>query len=115
MSHQWIPMLAIAGFFASIISFFILAAKNKKEIQKTIRHLIDKGETITPELLDKLGTYKVQRVTDLRRGLALSSIGIASILCGLIVSEVQTGFAIGVFPLMLGLAFLLLWKINKYD
>lgn len=115
MSEIWIPVIGIVCFTIILITNVILGGKHKSEVQSTIRQLLEKGESITPELLEKLGTFKSQKVIDLRRGLALGSIGAACVLSGFILSDPRIGFAFGVFPLMLGLAFLLTWKINRYD
>ena len=53
---------------------------------------------------------------DLRRGIIFLSLGIAGLLCSLFfdIPEVVNGIRAGsVFPLMLGLGFLLVWKLNK--
>ena len=115
MSELWIPVITVICFTIIIITNIILSSKHKKEVQYTIRQMLDKGEHITPELLEKLGTFKSHQVIDLRRGLALTSVGLACISAGLIVSEIRTGFAIGIFPLLLGAALFICWKINKEE
>lgn len=113
MSPLWIPILGLFCITLMVIVNVISASKNKKEVQLTIRQLLDKDVSITPELLEKLGTFKSQKIIDLRRGLALSSIGLACILAGLIIGEVHKALAIGIFPLLLGGAFFICWKLNK--
>jgi len=113
MSELWIPITAIICLTIMIITNVVLSSKNKKEVQYTIRDLLNKGESITPELLEKLGTFKSQKIIDLRRGLSLASVGLACIFSGFIVSETRIGFAIGMFPLLLGIAFFICWKMNK--
>lgn len=115
MSELWIPVIAIICFTIMVITNVFLNSKNKKEVQYTIRELLDKGESITPELLEKLGTFKSQKIIDLRRGLALASIGLACIFAGFIVNEIRTGLAISIFPLFLGIAFFICWKMNQDD
>jgi len=113
MSDLWIPITGVICLTIMIIVNVISSVKNKKEVQLTIRKLLDKGESITPELLDKLGTFKSNKAIDLRRGLALASIGLACVFSGLIVNEIRIGLAIGIFPLLLGGAFFLCWKTNQ--
>jgi len=113
MSDLWIPISGLICFTLMVIINVISSTKNKKEVQLTIRQLLDKGESITPELLEKLGTFKSQKIIDLRRGLTLVSIGLACIFAGLIFSEIRIGLAIGMFPLLLGAAFFICWKTNQ--
>lgn len=113
MSDLWIPITGVICLTIIVIVNVISSSKNKKELQLTIRQLLDKGENITPELLEKLGTFKSQKIIDLRRGLALAGIGLACIFSGFIVNEIRIGLAIGIFPLLLGGAFFLCWKTNQ--
>ena len=113
MSELWIPIATVICFSIMVIANIVSSSKNKKEVQLTIRQLLDQGQNLTPELLEKLGTFKSQRIIDLRRGLTLASIGLACIFAGIIFNEIRTGFAIGIFPLMLGGAFFICWKINQ--
>ena len=115
MSELWIPIIGLICFTIMVIINVLSSNKNKTEVQITIRQLLDKGESITPELLEKLGTFKSQKFIDLRRGLALVSIGLACICAGFIASEIRIGLAIGLFPLFLGGAFFICWKMNQNE
>jgi hypothetical protein len=115
MSEFWIPIAAFISFTVIIIAIVAASNKNKKEVQLTIRQLLDKGESITPEILEKLGTFKSQKIIDLRRGLALGSVGLACIFAGIVMGEIQVGLAVGIFPLLLGIAFYICWKMNQDD
>ena len=110
-----IPVVALTSFAAIIIAYFFYSHKHKIEVQNTIRTWLDKGDNITPDLLQKLGTYNSPRVTDLRRGLTLCALGAAALLAGGAVDELRRGIAFGVFPLLLGAAFLAVWRLNRYD
>ena len=113
MSDLWIPIAGVICLTIMVIANIVSNNKNKKEVQLTIRQLLDQGQSITPEILEKLGTFKSQKIIDLRRGLTLASIGLACIFSGLIFGETRIGLAIGVFPLLLGAAFFICWKVNQ--
>lgn len=113
MSDLWIPIAALISFTIMVIANVVSSSMTKKEVQLTIRQLLDQGQNLTPEILEKLGTFKSQKIIDLRRGLTLVSLGLACIFAGIIFSEIRTGLAIGVFPLLLGIAFFICWKINQ--
>jgi hypothetical protein len=113
MSELWIPITAAICLSIMVIANIVSNSKNKKEVQLTIRQLLDQGQNLTPELLEKLGTFKSQKIIDLRRGLTLASIGLACIFAGMIFNEIRVGFALGLFPLLLGGAFFICWKTNQ--
>jgi hypothetical protein len=115
MSDLWIPITGVICLTIMVIINVLIASKNQKEVHITIRELLEKGESITPELLEKLGSFKSQKILDLRRGLTLGSIGLACIVSGFILEEIRTGLAIGIFPLLVGCAFFICWKINSYE
>ncbi len=114
-------IIPVASFFMVtiiVVTFLYLSHKNKLAIQDTIRKSLDQGNALTPELLEKLGTTPSPRIRDLRRGVVLSAIGIAAILAGLLINDndASTGFVIiGLFPLLMGAGFLLVWKMNRYN
>ena len=119
--NNYEALIPISAFIATalvIIVCLYVSHKNKTQIQETIRLSLDKGDALTPELLESLGTSGSARVKDLRRGVILAAIGVACILGGLIANDVDafTGFSIiGMFPLLVGSGFLLVWKLNRYN
>ncbi len=113
MSDLWIPIAALISFTIMVIANVVSSSMTKKEVQLTIRQLLDQGQNLTPELLEKLGTFKSQRTLDLRRGVTLVSIGLACIFAGSIFNEIRIGLAIGIFPLLLGIALFICWKITQ--
>ena len=71
---------------------------------------------LTPDLLAKLGAAINPRARDLRRGIVILSLGIAGLLCSLFFEDpdVINGIRAGsMFPLLVGAAFLLVWKLNR--
>ena len=115
MDGMWVPILAIISITIGLMVYFYFKAKSKADIQETIRQSLDKGVEITPELIERLSATTSPKILDLRRGIVLVGLGIACILAGWIGGNFQEGAAIGMFPLMLGIGFLTVWTINKYD
>lgn len=115
MEALWIPIIGTISTAVVVSLFFYFRNKTKTEIQLTIRQSLDKGANLTPELIEKLSISTSPKVTDLRRGVVLVALGIACILAGWIGDGMQEGTAIGMFPLMLGIGFLAVWKMNKYE
>ena len=90
--------------------------RNRGAIMETVQKAIDRGDALTPELLMQLGAAVNPRMRDLRRGIVFLALGIAGLLCSLFfdIEQVVNGIRAGsVFPLMLGLGFLLVWKLNR--
>jgi len=112
----WIPVVLfiVTGFCT--IGFFYFNHKNRSAIMETVQKSMDTGSDLTPDLLAKLGAAINPKVRDMRRGIVLLSIGIAGFMCSLFFSEVDVTMGIragSVFPLMMGVGFLLVWKLNK--
>tara|TARA_R110002124_G_scaffold227547_1_gene392776 strand:+ start:3738 stop:4121 length:384 start_codon:yes stop_codon:yes gene_type:complete len=94
----------------------------RREMQKTLRAAIDKGQTLPPELVDALSKDSVRppatAARDLRTGIILLavSLGIALMGYGISFEEMDAlypfaGFA--AIPGMIGLAFIVLSVFNK--
>jgi len=109
-----ITMFIVLGIV--IVAYFYWNHRNRAGIMETVQKAIDAGKDFTPEMLDRLGAAVNPKLRDLRRGIVFLSLGIAGFLCSLFfdIPEVINGVRAGsVFPLMLGLGFLLVWKLNR--
>jgi len=76
--------------------------------------MANKGEAITPELIQVLGVQKKPKNHDLRRGVILISSAIASFILAKFIPEAEaqsvlTGLAM--FPLFVGIAYTGLWAL----
>jgi len=112
----WVPIVLfiVTGF--CIIGFFYFNHKNRNAIMETVQKSMDTGSDMTPDLLAKLGAAINPKIRDMRRGIVLLSLGIAGLMCSMFFAEadVISGIRAGsMFPLMMGLGFLLVWKLNK--
>ncbi len=95
---------------ASLVIYFRF--RSRRDIQLTLRGVIDKGQELTPELLEKIGEPKRPANADLRRGIIAVSLGVGFAAFGFLLDEadaVRPLIAIGAFPFLLGLAYLGLW------
>jgi hypothetical protein len=98
---------ATVGIVALVVG---LRLKRNKLLHETMRAMIDKGQPIPPELLQP-PTPKRRPKSDLRRGLVLAGIGV-----GLTVWLALDGgnkWALGLIPLLMGLGFLVTWKVEQ--
>jgi hypothetical protein len=116
MADTMIPitMFIVLGF--AVLGYFYWNHQNRVTIMKTVEKAMDKGAELTPELLIQLGAAGDPRIRDMRRGIVFLSLGVAGGLCSLFFAdpEIVNGIRAGtVFPLMLGIGFLIVWKLNK--
>ncbi len=116
MEGLWVPIVLfiVTGF--CVWGFFYYNHKNRNAVMQTVQRSMETGSDLTPDLLAKLGAAINPKIRDMRRGIVLLSIGIAGLLCSLFFDQAQVvnGIRAGsVFPLIMGVGFLLVWKLNK--
>ena len=78
------PILIVAIVFSAITAIVFgpsyLKSREKREIQATVRHAIDKGQDLPPELIDAMtrdvASKLPSRTRDLRRGVIWLAVGI---------------------------------------
>ena len=116
MGEQWIPIVLFIVLGFTVLGYFYWNHRNRVTILNTVEKAMDQGKELTPELLVQLGAAGNPRIRDMRRGVVFLALGVAGFLCSLFFAdeEVINGIRAGtVFPLMLGLGFLVVWKLNK--
>lgn len=124
------PILIVAIIFSAITAIIFgpsyLKSREKREMQTTIRHAIDKGQDLPPELIDAMtkdvASKLPSRTRDLRRGVIWLAVGIGfaafSYLSNLGWSDHDmreaTGamFGLAALPITIGLAFIVLSFFN---
>lgn len=106
----------------SIVGVFFLHYRHKTraQVQETIRSALSQGAQLTPELVQVLGEPAAPKHGDLRRGIVLLSIGAALFVSGILAAlfgNDDGGAAffvvISTFPLLIGLAYLFLWRFTR--
>jgi hypothetical protein len=105
-----VPIGFFGGTVAIVALVVMLRLKRNKMLHETMRAMIDKGQPIPPELLQPHEPKRRPR-SDLRRGLVLAGIGV-----GLTVWLALDGgnkWALGLIPLLMGLGFLVTWKVEQ--
>jgi Domain of unknown function (DUF6249) len=108
-----IPLTAIVmslGFPIAIVALaFYFRHRKNKLLHETIRAMVDKGVAIPPELFNTPAQAAPQRTrNDLRSGLVLIAVG-----AGLFLMMPSSVGRIGAIPLLIGVAFLVTWKIDQ--
>ncbi len=116
MVALWVPI----GFFTSIATIIGLVLyfghKTKHEVQETIRAALEKGQELSPELLEKLGGALPSPKSDLRRGVIFVAIAIALGVFGSVFPEADLQgmmLSIAAFPFLIGVAYLGLHRFGR--
>lgn len=112
----WIPIVLFVVTGLCVYAYLFFNHKNRNAIMATVQKAMDTGSDVTPNLLSKLGAAINPKIRDLRRGVVLLFIGIAGFMCSMFFedTDVIAGLRAGsVFPLMMGIGFLLVWKLNR--
>lgn len=126
------PILIVLIVFSAITAIIFgpsyLKTREKREMQETIRHAIDKGQDLPPELIDAMtrdvASKLPSRTRDLRRGVMwlASGIGIAAFslitsMSDFVGNDFQNDaggplLGIAAIPVTIGLAFIVLSFFN---
>ena len=112
MSVDLIPIvlfLTIGGVFALA---FYLKYRTRHDVQNTVRAAIERGESLSPELIETLATSISSPYADLRKGVISLALGAAGMsFAALIGEEDAMGpiMALSTFPILVGIAYLGLW------
>jgi hypothetical protein len=101
--------------------FFWFRARARSEMQQTIRSAIDKGQELTPELVESLGSpQRPSKDKDLRFSLIWFAIAFGLALFGGAISLAEDEApifmifsGIAALPFMVGLAYLIMWKFTE--
>lgn len=97
---------------------FLFWYRTRAELHKTVRNALERGQELTPELIERLGTPRHSRGADLRKALIWLAVGLGFGAFGVILGEddaVRPMLAIGSFPFLIGIAYLVIWWFGEPD
>lgn len=115
MYGELIPISLFIAVAAVMVAYYYFAHKTKEGVRQTLQTALESGKDLPPDIIKKLSVGMRHRSADLRRGIIFVAIGLAGIGLALLVDEGEsfneiTGGAL--FPLFVGLGYLLVYKIN---
>jgi len=108
-----ITMLTIFGAPVLIVALIMYFGFSKnRAMHRTIRIMAEKGQPIPAALLAP-PTPAVRQRSDMRRGVVLVMVGVGLMICFGAWNDWEGGsWAIGVIPFVIGLGYLLVWKLE---
>ena len=115
MAEELIPIVMFVGMTIVFVALFWFRYKARSEMQSTFRAALDKGQELSPEIIDRLGHPKATKDKDLRYGIIWLSLAAALVLIGFAVPEPDAlrGLLAGAaFPFCIGIAYLILHKFT---
>ncbi len=118
MTGEWIGFTAVIAPVVLLAVFLWFRYKARQQMQDTIRVALDKGQDLSPELIDRLGHPKAPKDKDLRLGVIWVAVAIGFALLSFgIPEEEATGPILGIaaFPGAIGIAYLILHKFARKD
>lgn len=118
MHGEWIPIVALVGLTIVLWLFFWFRYRTRNDMQATIRTALEKGQELSPEIIDRLGTPKPAKDKDLRIALIWIAVAIGLALFGFGIPDddeevLQIFMGFSAFPLSLGIAYLLMWRFTE--
>lgn len=99
-----------------IVSYF--NSRKRTTIHETLRYAIDKGQTLSPDLLEKMSLVTDPIRADLRRGVLFLAFGAAFAVLGTLIGmeeaeAVRPMLGVAAFPIFMGIAYIGLWAFSR--
>jgi len=114
-NEMWVPIVLFIS-TAAVLSFWLyFRSRGRQALQQTVQKAIERGQDLSPELLDRLGQPRTSGHADLRRGVIAIALGVAFAAFGFILDErdaVRPLLATAAFPFLIGVAYLALWRFG---
>ena len=113
----WIPVVMFVGLTIVLGLFFMFRYRTRSDMQATIRTAIDKGQELSPEIIDRLGKPRPPKDQDLRVAMIWMALALSLGVFGFMIPEhnndaqqVFTGIA--AFPFFISVAYLIMWRFT---
>ena len=117
MNQEMIPITLFMGLTVVLCLYFWVRFRTRSEMQTTIRTAIDKGQELSPEIIDRLGSPKRPKDQDLRIALVYLAIALSLAVFGFMIpedkDEVERVFmGIAAFPFFTSMAYLIMYRFT---
>lgn len=118
MEDVLVPIVLFLSIPATVWLVSYFNARKRLTVHETLRYAIDKGQELSPEMMEKMSLLTDPVRADLRRGVLFLAFGAAFAIFATIMGRLDTEamipmLGISVFPIALGLAYLGLWMAGR--
>lgn len=112
---ELIPITMFLGMTLVFCLFFWFRYRTRNDMQATIRTAIEKGQELSPEIIDRLGAPKAPKDKDLRLSMLWIAIALGTGVFAFMVpdhgEDVERALlGIAAFPFFVGIAYLIMWR-----
>jgi hypothetical protein len=104
-----IAMFLVIG--AVLCTYLYLRYRARHEVLATVRHALERGHELTPELLEAVSGDVAGGQRDLRKGVIWLALAVAIGIMSWTFDESDL-LGIAALPLLLGIAYLVLWRFS---
>lgn len=117
MEDTLVPIALFAAITVVVSLVYWFRYRTRGDMQLTIRTAIDRGQELSPEIIDRLGHPKAPKDQDFRLALLWLAIAAGLALCGWAVPD-PSGNALrgclagAAFPASIGIAYLIMWRFT---
>ncbi len=108
---DWVPIVMFVVIGVVVATYLYLRYRARREVLQTVRFAMERGQEITPELLETLGGDVAGGQRDLRKGVIWLALAIALAIMSWTLDEPDL-LGPASLPLMFGLAYLVLWRFS---
>ena len=115
MFEEMIPIIMFISIATVLCVLFWFRYKARRDMQVTFRAALEKGQELTPDVIDRLGHPKPSKDRDLRLGIVWLALAVGLVLIGVAVGDpdaVRGTMAGTALPLCIGVAYLILHKFT---
>jgi len=116
VEDEIIPVVLFLGLTIVFGLFFWFRYRMRSDMQQTIRAAIEKGQDLSPEIIDRMGRPAPAKDRDLRWAIIAVAVSVALAIFGAVIPEdsndaQQVFMGIAAFPFCIGMAYFIL---NRY-
>ena len=97
-----------------VIAVLYAGYRKRRLVQETISQYLASGKDVPPEILESIHGGAEKPKNYLQKGFVMVGTGLGIFLCFAIMGEIGIA-SLGVIPLFIGLAQILIWKLEKPD
>jgi hypothetical protein len=109
MEDALVPIVLFLTVGTVFCVYFYLRFRSRQSVHDTVRAAMERGHDLTPQLLEMLSNGASGQ-GDLRRGVVLIALAAAFAIAA-VVLDVDQLLGVAAFPLLVGLAYLVLWRL----